>query len=99
MSTLLPTPAQGAAASVTPARLLDTPLPDLLAEFGVELDTSSIDDPTFTGYMLVDHDRLLISLPAGRPDSEREIAVRSMLGSALRVPMPPLPAPFMVTEL
>ncbi|WP_194235932.1 hypothetical protein [Streptomyces acidicola] len=78
---------------------MDAPLDSLLAEFGVEvavLDT----DPGFTGGAAVHPDgRLLFVRPASRPAAEWELMARAMLGRALRVPMPPLPEPYELTEL
>ncbi|MGW4603701.1 hypothetical protein ACWENS_10570 [Streptomyces sp. NPDC004532] len=80
--------------------LLDTPLPQLLAEFGVDLITSSITDPTFTGGTYVrDDGTILFAMRAGQPDAEWEMLARAMLGRVLRVPMPDLPAPYMLTEM
>lgn len=79
--------------------LLDAPLPDLLAEFGVEVATLET-DPGFTGgaYRRADGSLLFVK-PAGRPDAEWQMMARSMLGAALRVPMPPLPEPYQLTEM
>ena len=80
-------------------RLLDTPLADLLAEFDVEVVTLET-DPGFTGgaYVRADGSMLFVR-PAGRPETEWEIVARAMLGRALRVPMPELPALYELTEL
>lgn len=79
--------------------LLDTPLPQLLAEFGVDVTTLET-DPGFTGGAYVRADgSLLFVRPAGRPEAEWEIVARAMLGQALRVPMPELPDLYQLTEL
>jgi hypothetical protein len=81
-------------------RLSDAPLGDLLAQFDVEVTTSSIQDPTFTGAAVVRADgSLLFTRPPGRPESEWEITARAMLGHLLHVPTPTLPPPFEITEL
>ncbi len=79
--------------------LLDTPLPQLLAEFDVEVSMLET-DPGFTGGAYVRGDgSLLFVRPAGRPEAEWEMVARSMLGRALRVPMPELPDLYELTEL
>lgn len=102
MSTLAPAALPRPAVSVTPTvdHLLDAPLPELLAEFGVDVVDSRITDAGFTGGAVVRSDgSLLFARPAGRPEAEWEITARALLGAALRVPLPPLPGPFQVTEV
>ncbi|MCX4596140.1 hypothetical protein OG819_42765 [Streptomyces sp. NBC_01549] len=78
---------------------MDTPLPDLLAEFRVDVSVLEA-DPGFTGGTYVrDDGSLLFVKPAGRPTAEWEMMARAMLGAALRVPMPELPPPYQLTEL
>jgi hypothetical protein len=78
--------------------LLDTPLDDLLAEFAVEVSMVEA-DPGFTGGAYVRGDgSLLFVRPAGRPAAEWEIVARSMLGRALRVPLPEMPSLYQLTE-
>jgi hypothetical protein len=80
-------------------QLMDTPLALLLAEFHVDVSTLET-DPGFTGGAYVRSDgSLLFVRPAGRPEAEWEIVARAMLGQALRVPMPPLPDLYELTEL
>lgn len=72
-------------------RLLDTPLPQLLAEFGVDVSVLET-DPGFTGGAYVrDDGSLLFVRPSGRPEAEWEMMARAMLGRLLRVPLPELP--------
>lgn len=79
---------------------MNSPLPELLAEFRVDVVDSGISDAGFTGGAFVRKDgSLLLARPTGRPTAEWEIAARALLGQALRVPLPPLPSPFQVTEL
>ncbi|MEV7034579.1 hypothetical protein AB0N99_30660 [Streptomyces sp. NPDC093272] len=103
MNTLAPTRAAARATSATAPtadRLLDAPLDELLAEFGVDLVVSSITDPGFTGGTYVREDgSVLFAMRRGQPASEREMLARAMLGAVLRVPMPALPAPYQLTEL
>jgi hypothetical protein len=102
MTTLLPAPAGVHATSVTrpsTAHLLDTPLPHLLAEFNVDVTVLET-DPGFTGGACVRADgSLLFVRPAGRRETEWEIVARAMLGQVLRVPMPPMPDLFKLTEV
>jgi hypothetical protein len=79
--------------------LLDAPLDDLLAEFRIDVSTVEA-DPTFTGGTYVRKDgSLLFVMREGQPVAEREMIARSMLGAALRVPVPPLPEMYQLTEL
>jgi hypothetical protein len=83
----------------SPDHLLDAPLPDLLAEFNVDVSTLET-DPGFTGGAYVRADgSLLFVRPAGRPVAEWEIVARAMLGRALRVPLPDLPDLFQLSEV
>ncbi|WP_435643837.1 hypothetical protein ACR9VJ_26280 [Streptomyces sp. H49] len=83
----------------TPDYLLNTPLAQLLTEFGVRVSVLEV-EPGFTGWACVQADGgMLFVRPAGRPDAEWEIVARSMLGQALGVPLPPPPEPYRVTEL
>ncbi|MET9190131.1 hypothetical protein ABZX63_33430 [Streptomyces tendae] len=81
------------------SNLLTSPLSDLLAEYGVEVVEVEA-DRRFTGGTFQRPDgSLLFVRPAGRPVAEWEITARALLGRALRVALPPLPAPFEVTEV
>ncbi len=103
MPTVAATCKPAPATSATPPtvdRLLDAPLDELLAEFRVDVVTSSITDPTFTGGTYVRRDgTMLFAMRRGQSATEREMLARAMLGAALRVPMPELPAPYQLTEL
>lgn len=88
-----------APAPLSTDRLLNAPLPQLLAKHGVEVVEIEA-EPRFTGGTFQRPDgSLLFVRPAGRPVAEWEITARALLGRALRVALPPLPAPFEVTEL
>lgn len=87
------------ACPVSTDHLLSAPLPQLLAEVGAELVESSITDEGFTGAAVVAEGRVLLSMPPGRPDWERDAVARALLGDVLRVPLPPLPSPYTLTEL
>jgi hypothetical protein len=83
---LTPTPPSGS--------LFDTPLPQLLADLDVELvESSAIDDPTVTGYLVVRRDgHGVLAMPTGRPAFERDIAARVILAEAFDLPRPTLPS-------
>lgn len=70
--------------SATTDHLLDTPLPQLLAEFGVELVDSSITDRTFFGAFVERRDgSRVLSMPPGRSVFERDTAARMLLAEGL----------------
>ena len=86
--------------SITPARLLDAPLDELLLELDVELHLSSITDPGFIGALIQREDgSLILSMPSGRPRLERDCAARAMLGRMVGVPLSELPEPYRVSDL
>ncbi|MEU6093474.1 hypothetical protein [Streptomyces sp. NPDC047079] len=76
--------------ALTAEHLLDTPLPELLAELDVTLDESPITDPGFTGSAVVTRDRVVLSMRSGQPHWERTAVARALLGRALNVPLSPL---------
>lgn len=79
--------------------LMHAPLADLLTKFAADVSVIEA-EPGFTGGTYVRSDgSLLFVRPAGRPEAEWELTARAMLGAALRVPLPDLPAPFKLTEL
>ena len=64
--------------------LLDTPLPQLLAENRVELVDSSITDRTFFGAFVERRDgSRILSMPTGRSPFERDTAARWLLADGL----------------
>ncbi|WND20074.1 hypothetical protein [Streptomyces violaceus] len=93
-STLAPGVSQVA---LSPGRLLDAPLLDLLAELDITLEESSITDPEFTGAAVVTRDRVVLSMRAGQPDGERDAVARALLGRVLNVPLAPLPDLYHIT--
>lgn len=65
-------------------RLLDAPLPELLAENRVELVDSSITDRTFFGAFVERRDgSRILAMPSGRSAFERDTAARMLLADAL----------------
>lgn len=102
MDTLLRDAAMTPESSATPtaAHLMDAPLDQLLAEFSVKVESSSISDPRFTGSAFVRADgSLVFARPPARPAVEWEMMARFLLGKALRVSLPDLPEPYQITEL
>ncbi|MFD7999894.1 hypothetical protein [Streptomyces mirabilis] len=86
--------------TLTADALMDTPLPDLLAELGISLSVRLIEDPTFCGYIVARGDRVeSVVVSSLWSDLVQDSMARAMLGVALRVPLPPLPEQFEVTEL
>ena len=80
--------------------LVETPLPQLLAEFGVELVDSTITDRTYFGAFVEHRDgSRVLSLPPGRPAFERDTAARMLLAEGLGLQAPPVPAPLTVSRV
>ncbi|MER6534341.1 hypothetical protein ABT215_11120 [Streptomyces sp900105755] len=80
--------------------LLDTPLPQLLAELDVDAYDSSISDRTFFGAVgRRSSGQLFLALPRGRSDFERDTTARYLLAQAFDVDLPDLPPPFETTRL
>jgi hypothetical protein len=95
MTTVVPVCAATPAASVTPDRLLDSPLPDLLTETGVELFESSITDREFFGAVVQRKSgELLLAMPVGRSAFEHDTVARYLLAQVFDVDLPKLSAPF-----
>lgn len=84
---------------VSPGYLLDTPLPQLLADLDAELSLVPIEDDTICGVTEVRGSQIRLSLSSFWPESVRDAMARAMLGVALRVPLPALPEPYRVTEV
>lgn len=79
--------------------LVETPLPQLLAEFGVELVDSTITDRTYFGAFVEHRDgSRVLSMPPGRPEFERDTAARMLLAEGLGLQAPPVPAPLTVAR-
>lgn len=95
MSTLATPPSP----APSPDYLLDAPLPQLLAELGVDLQERPAADVPPCGYAVVRGAQISLRLPQGQNRWEREMVARAMIGDALRVPLPPLPEPYRLSEL
>ncbi|WP_030975182.1 hypothetical protein [Streptomyces sp. NRRL S-1824] len=93
-------PCPPARRSITRARLLDTPLDDLLLELNAELHPSSITDQGFVGAVVQHEDgSLALWMPPGQPRLERDTVARAMLGHVIGVPLGALPEPYQLTEV
>lgn len=80
---------------VTPDRILDAPLPDLLAETGVEILDSSITDRSFFGAVVQRKSgETYLAMPAGRSELEHDTVARYLIAQAFDVDLPELPPPF-----
>lgn len=85
--------------SLSAERLLDAPLPQLLADLDVELHDSSISDAGFFGAVAERRDgQLILAMPVGRPAFEHDTVARYLLAKVFNVDLPDLPPPF-ATEL
>lgn len=74
--------------------LLDTPLPQLLAAFDVELVESSISDRDFFGALVECRDgSRVLSMPVGRSEWERDTTARILLGKVFGLSLSPVPGP------
>lgn len=79
--------------------LVETPLPQLLAVFGVELVDSTITDRTYFGAFVEHRDgSRVLSMPPGRSVFERDTAARMLLAEGLGLEAPPVPTPLTVSR-
>jgi hypothetical protein len=101
VNTTCPAPsrrAKTAAASVTPDRILDAPLNQLLAETGVEMVDSSIPDREFFGAVVQrKNGDVLLAMPTGRSELEHDTVARYLLAQVFDIDLPKLPTPFITT--
>ncbi|WP_309049074.1 hypothetical protein [Streptomyces sp.] len=87
------------APALSPAHLLDTPLPDLLAETGVEVYPSSIDDRGFFGAVVQRKSgEIVLTMPIGRSELEHDTMARYLLAQVFDVDVPAMPAPIVTTK-
>lgn len=78
--------------SLSPARLLGAPLPQLLTEADAEIYDSSITDAGFFGCAIERKDgHIALAMPSGRDEVERDTVARILLGRVLGIPMAPVP--------
>lgn len=82
------------------AEILDLPLPQLLADNGVEVFDSSITDAAFCGAVVQRKTGgVLLAMPQGRSRIETDIVARYLIAQAFDVDVSELPPPFTSTEL
>ncbi|MFJ8310045.1 MULTISPECIES: hypothetical protein [unclassified Streptomyces] len=80
-------------------RILDTPLPQLVDELDVLLHESCITDDGFFGAAIDSGDgRLVLSMPVGRSDLERDAIARSLLSHLFDAGLDHLPDPFVTIK-
>ena len=104
MDTLLRDAVMSPAAYVTPAlspdRILDAPLADLLAEAGAEIVPSSIADREFFGAAVQRRSgELYLSMPTGRSELEHDTVARYLIAQVFDVVLPELPGPFVTSRM
>ncbi len=104
MNTLLRKAAHAPASSATPAlspeRVLDAPLADLLAELDVEVVASSITDRGFFGAVVqCKSGETYLSMPRGRSELEHDTVARYLIAQVFDVDLPQLPEPFATTAI
>lgn len=94
MHTLLRDTETTPASYVTADHLMDAPLPQLLAELDVELHESSITDAGFYGAVVVLRGgQMVLSMPGGRSEFQRDTVARMLLAEALGIETAPIPEP------
>lgn len=102
MNTLLRKAAHAPAAYATPTvdHLMDAPLPQLLAETGVEIVDSPVTDAGFFGAAVQRKSgELYLSMPSGRSELEHDTIARYLIAQAFDVGLPQLPEPFVTSEI
>ncbi|WP_282790879.1 hypothetical protein [Streptomyces sp. CC224B] len=88
----LPSPA---CPSLSPGFVLGAPLPELLAVARVELTESSITDRSFFGAVVeLRGGEVVLAMPTGRSELERDTMARYLIAQAFGVALPKLSAPF-----
>ncbi|WP_371606460.1 hypothetical protein OG725_37330 [Streptomyces sp. NBC_01213] len=86
------TSVETASPRVTAEELFTTPLTELLTQLNAEIGDASITDPNFYGGVIVRTGHpILLLMPTGRPDFERDATARKLLADAIGLDLPPLP--------
>jgi hypothetical protein len=81
-------------------RLLDAPLPQVLAELNVHLVDSTITDAGFFGALVERRDGTrILAMPPGRSAFERDTAARMLLAERFGLDAPPVPTPLAVSRV
>lgn len=87
-------------AQISQCNLLESPLPQLLAELDVDLVESAITDPAFVGAYVERRDgSRLLSMPVDRSWLEHDTAARMLLAEGLGLDAPPVPALLKVSRV
>ncbi|MFP3986913.1 hypothetical protein U9R90_05300 [Streptomyces sp. E11-3] len=82
------------------AHILNAPLPRLLTDTHTELVDSSITDEAFLGAAVQRKSGdIILAMPPGRSEMERDTMARYLLARVFRVALPKSPPPFATTEL
>ncbi|MFF9688952.1 hypothetical protein [Streptomyces sp. NPDC014623] len=77
---------------ITVEELFSTPLDQLFTQLNAEITVSSITDPNFFGAVVARPGHpILVLLPAGRDDFERDTVARKLLADAIGLDLAPLP--------
>lgn len=93
-------PASYATPALSPDRILDAPLADLLSEAGAEIVPSSIADRGFFGAVVQrKNGELYLSMPTGRSELEHDTVARYLLAQVFDVGLPGLPEPFVTSRI
>lgn len=81
--------------------IIDTPLPQLLTEHNARIvEITSIDDLRFFGQLVHKRDgQVILAMPAGRDDTERDCAARILLAHMNGLPLDGFPDVFAVTDV
>ncbi|MET8481307.1 hypothetical protein ABZV68_29630 [Streptomyces clavifer] len=78
--------------SITVEELFHTPLVELLTQLNAEIGDASITDPNFYGVVVIRAGHpILLLMPVGRTEFERDTVARKLLGDAIGLDLPPLP--------
>jgi hypothetical protein len=93
-------PASYATPALSPDRILDAPLADLLAETGAEIVASSIVDREFFGAVVQrTSGEVYLSMPTGRSELEHDTVARYLIAQVFDVGLPGLPEPFVTSVI
>ncbi|KAB8167042.1 hypothetical protein FH609_011605 [Streptomyces sp. 3MP-14] len=79
---------------ITLADVVNTPLPELLERVGAVLGEIRLEDADFGGVLLDQGHRLVLAMPPGRPETERDAYARVLIGQHLGFDTSGLPVIF-----
>lgn len=79
-------------AALSADRLASAPIPVLLAATGAIVEASGITDDGFFGAVIERRDgQIVLAMPPGRPELERDIVTRHLLAEVLGIRLPGRP--------